>query len=126
MQEPPPLDGRIALDAAEASLRVGDLALAEGTLTSLVSLYPSDGPAWLLLARTRLRSNRVIEARAALEVSLTADWRDWPEGLGLSRSLLVQVLDSTGDAQLAQQFARGPEVFALPGDICGAPALLHH
>ena len=121
-----PLDGRIALDAAEASLRVGDLALAEGTLTSLVSLYPSDGPAWLLLARTRLRSNRVLEARAALEVSLNADWRDWPEGLGFARGLLARLLAQTGDPQLAEQFARGPEVFALPGDICGAPALLHH
>lgn len=119
-----PLDGRIALDAAEASLRLRDLELAEGTLTSLVTLYPSDGPAWLALARLRLQTHRVVEARAALETSLGADWRDWPEGVGLARDLLTQLLSQTGDPQLAEQIARGPEVFALPGDACGAPGLL--
>ncbi|MDP1825687.1 MAG: O-antigen ligase family protein [Archangium sp.] len=120
-----PLDGRIALDAAEASLRLRELELAEGTLTSLVTLYPSDGPAWLALARLRLQTHRVVEARAALETSLAADWRDWPEGVGLARTLLTQLLSQTGDPQLAEQIARGPEVFALPGDACGAPRLLH-
>ncbi len=119
-----PLDGRIALDAAEASLRVGDRALAEATLTSLVTLYPSDGPAWLMLARVRLQLSRVVEARAALETALNADWRDWPEGLGLARAILSQLLEQTGDPQLAAQIARGPDVFALPGEACGAPSLL--
>ena len=120
-----PLDGRIALDASDASARLGDPALAEATLTSLLALYPSDGPAWLLLGRLRLQGGRVTEGRAALEVALTADWRDWPEGLGLTRALLTEVLAQTGDPQLAQQIARGPQVFALPGDACGAPSLLH-
>jgi Flp pilus assembly protein TadD len=119
-----PLDGRIALDASEASARLGDTAFAEATLVPLLALYPSDGPAWLLLGRLRLQSGRVIEGRAALEASLAADWRDWPEGLGLARALLTQVLAQTGDPQLADQVAGGPGVFALPGDACGAPAVL--
>jgi hypothetical protein len=119
-----PLDARIALDAAEANMRAEELALADATLRSLLFLYPSDGPAWLALARLRLRESRAIEARAALEASLDADWRDWPEGLGLARAILTELLQRTGDPELAAKLAQGPKVFALPGDACGAPALL--
>lgn len=119
-----PLDGRIALEAAEASLRVRDLALAEGTLVSLLTLYPTDGPAWFTLGRVRLLGGSVVEARAALEQSLSSDWRDWPEGLGLARELLSQVLRQTGDLALAAKVEGGPERFALPAEICGAPTLL--
>jgi O-antigen ligase/Flp pilus assembly protein TadD len=119
-----PLDGRIALDASEASARLGDVVFAEATLSPLLALYPSDGPAWLLLGRLRLQLGRVVEGRAALEASLAADWRDWPEGLGQARALLAHLLAQTGDPLLAEQVERGPDVFALPGDACGAPSLL--
>lgn len=119
-----PLDGRVALEAAEASIRVNELGLAAGTLGSLLSLYPTDGPAWFTLSRVRLLEGKVVEARAALEQSLSADWRDWPEGLGLARSLLTQLLQQTGDPQLAAKIAEGPKRFALPAKICGAPTLL--
>ena len=119
-----PLDARIALDAAEANMRAEELALADATLRSLLFLYPSDGPAWLALARLRLRESRTMEARAALEASLDADWRDWPEGLGLARAILSELLQRAGDPELAAKLAQGPRIFALPGDACGAPSLL--
>lgn len=119
-----PLDGRIALDAAEASLELGDLELAEATLRSLLALYPADGPAWWALARLRLSQGRLVETRAALEASLDADWRDWPEGLGHARAALVRLVGATGDPQLAAALAHGPMEFAAPADICGAPGLL--
>jgi tetratricopeptide (TPR) repeat protein len=119
-----PLDARIALDAAEASLRLNDDAIVETTLTSMLSLYPTNGPAWLLLAKFRLVRNRPIEARAALEAALSSDWRDWPEGESHARALLVQVLARGGDPALASEVARRPSTFALAADACGAPAFL--
>ena len=119
-----PLDARIALDAAEANMRAEELALADATLRSVLFLYPSDGPAWLALARLRLRESRTMEARAALEASLDADWRDWPEGLGVARAILTELLQRTGDPELAARLSQGPTVFALPGDACGAPSFL--
>lgn len=119
-----PLDGRIALEAAEASLRVNDLALAEGNLVSLLTLYPTDGPAWFTLGRVRLLLGKVVEARAALEQALSSDWRDWPEGMGAARELLTLVLRATGDPQLAAKVAGGPPRFTLPSEICGAPTVL--
>ena len=119
-----PLDGRVALEAAEASVRLNELTLAEGTLVSLVTLYPTDGPAWFTLGKVRLLEGKGVEARAALEQALASDWRDWPEGMGVARSLLTQLLQMTGDLQLAAKLAGGPERFALPAEICGAPTLL--
>ena len=119
-----PLDARIALDAAEASFRLHDEVLVERTLLSVLGLYPTDAPAWLLLARLRLQQGRALEARAALEAAVKGDWRDWPEGLGVATSALAQVLAASGDPALALEVLRGPEVFALPGDACGAPSLL--
>ncbi len=119
-----PLDARIALDAAEASFRLHDEVLVERTLLSVLGLYPTDAPAWLLLARLRLQQGRALEARAALEAAVKGDWRDWPEGLGVATSALAQVLAASGDPALALEVLRGPEVFALPGDACGAPNLL--
>lgn len=119
-----PLDARIALDAAEASLRLGDLELAAGTLESVLLLYPSDGPAWLTLGRVRVLQNRRTEARAMLQTSLEMDWRDWPEGLGQARALLAAVLVEQGDVERAQEVLSGATVAALPDEVCGAPVRL--
>lgn len=119
-----PLDARIARDAAEASLELGDLEVAEQTLIRSLTLYPTDGPAWLTLTSLRLKQNRPLEARAALEASLGADWRDWPDGPTLARAVLANFLEATGDHARAEKVARGPPVWASPSDICGAPAFL--
>ncbi|MDP1917953.1 MAG: O-antigen ligase family protein, partial [Myxococcales bacterium] len=119
-----PLDARIALDAAEASLRLGDLELAAATLESVVLLYPSDGPAWLTLGRVRVLQHRRTEARAMLQTSLEMDWRDWPEGLGQARALLAAVLVEQGDVESARDVSSGASVAALPDEVCGAPVRL--
>lgn len=119
-----PLDARIALESAEASLRLGDLELAGATLEWLLRTYPSDGPAWFTLGRVRVLQHRRLEARAMLEASLEMDWRDWPEGLGASRRLLAAVLLEAGLDDAAVLIARGPEVAQMPADACGAPARL--
>lgn len=119
-----PLDARIALDAAEGSLRLGHLALASVSLERLVSHFPSMGPAWLSLGRVRLLEGRRREARAMLERGLEADWRDWPEGLGVARRLLAATLADDGQLELARKVALGPPVASVPGDACGAPARL--
>lgn len=119
-----PLDARIALDAAEASLRLGDLELAAATLESVVLLYPSDGPAWLTLGRVRVLQHRRTEARAMLQTSLEMDWRDWPEGLGQARALLAAVLVEQGDVESAREVVSGASVAALPDEVCGAPVRL--
>jgi len=119
-----PLDARIALDAAEASLRLNELELAAGTLESVLHLYPSDGPAWLTLGRVRVLQNRRTEARAMLQTSLEMDWRDWPEGLGQARSLLAAVLAEQGDVESAREVAAGATVAALPDEVCGVPVRL--
>ncbi len=119
-----PLDARIALDAAEASVRTGDDAIAEHTLRSMLALYPTDGPAWLVLGKFRLMRARPLEARAALEASLGADWRDWPDGVQQARSLLVQVVARGGDPALANELAQRPLATSLPAEACGAPAFL--
>lgn len=119
-----PLDARIALESAEASLRLNELELAAATLEWLVRTYPSDGPAWFALGRVRVLQNRRLEARAMLEASLEMDWRDWPEGLGASRRLLTAVLLEAGQVNAAALVAQGPDVAQLPADACGAPARL--
>jgi O-antigen ligase len=119
-----PLDARIALDASEAALRTSDDAIVERTLSSTLALYPTDGPAWLVLAKFRLMRGRPVEARAALEASMRADWRDWPAGLEQARSLLVQVVARGGDPALANELAQRPAPTSLPADACGAPAFL--
>lgn len=119
-----PLDARIALESADASLRLNELELAGATLEWLVRTYPSDGPAWFALGRVRVLQHRRLEARAMLEASLEMDWRDWPEGLGASRQLLTAVLLEAGLENAASLVAQGPDVAQLPADACGAPARL--
>jgi O-antigen ligase/Flp pilus assembly protein TadD len=119
-----PLDARIALDAAEASLRLGDVDFAGKALELLVRTYPSDGPAWLALGRVRLVEGRTLEARAMLQTSLEVDWRDWPEGMGVARELLSAVLLDAGEVDAALLVADGPAAAPLAKDICGAPAKL--
>jgi O-antigen ligase len=119
-----PLDARIALEAARASERVGDLPIADATLTHTLGLYPTDGPAWLALASVRLHQGRGVEARAALEASLQADWRDWPEGPQVAQQALATVLSATGDDALAHEVSRAAASWTAPAEICGAPALL--
>ncbi|MBM4778668.1 MAG: hypothetical protein GQE15_13270 [Archangiaceae bacterium] len=119
-----PLDARLALESAEASLRLDELELAGATLEWLVRTYPSDGPAWFTLGRVRVLQHRRLEARAMLEASLEMDWRDWPEGLGASRQLLTAVLLEAGLEDAASLVAKGPAVAQLPADACGAPARL--
>lgn len=119
-----PLDARIARDAAEASQRVGDDELADATLTSTLGFYPSDGPAWLTLAALRLKQQRPVEARAALEAAVAADWRDWPQGVDLARFALVQLVNEGGDHALAVRLANSPAPVSVPAEICGAPAFL--
>lgn len=119
-----PLDARIARDAAEASLALGDLEVAEQTLIRSLALYPTDGPTWLTLTSLRFKQHRPLDARAALEASLGADWRDWPEGPTVARAVLVTLLEATGDKARAAEVARAPAVWASPADICGAPAFL--
>lgn len=119
-----PLDARIALDAADASVRLGDLDLAGKTLELLVRTYPSDGPAWLALGRVRLLEGKKLEARAMLQTSLEVDWRDWPEGMGVARQLLSAVLLDAGEVDAALLVAGGPTAASLAKDICGAPAKL--
>jgi cytochrome c-type biogenesis protein CcmH/NrfG len=119
-----PLDARIALESAEASLRLNELDLAGATLEWLIRTYPSDGPAWFALGRVRVLQNRRLEARAMLEASLEMDWRDWPEGLGASRRLLTALLLEAGQVNAAALVAGGPDIAQLPDDACGAPARL--
>ncbi len=119
-----PLDARIALDAAEASLRLGDLELAAATLESVLRLSPSDGPAWLSLGRVRVLQNRRAEARALLQTSLEMGWRDWPEGLGQARALLAAVLVEQGGVERAREVLSGANVAALPDEVHGAPVRL--
>lgn len=119
-----PLDARIALESAEASLRLNELELAGATLEWLVRTSPSDGPAWFALGRVRVLQSRRLEARAMLEASLEMDWRDWPEGLGASRRLLTAVLLEAGQVNAAALVAGGPDIAELPDDACGAPARL--
>ncbi|MBL8919174.1 MAG: O-antigen ligase family protein [Myxococcaceae bacterium] len=119
-----PLDARIALDAADASVRLADLDLAGKTLELLVRTYPSDGPAWLALGRVRLLEGKKLEARAMLQTSLAVDWRDWPEGMGLARQLLSAVLLDAGEVDAALLVAGGPASASLAKDVCGAPAKL--
>lgn len=119
-----PLDARIALTAAEANARLGQLDLAAGTLERVLVTYPSDGPAWLALGRVRVLQGRPIEARAMLEASLEADWRDWPEGLGPARELLGALLVESGDLERSLRVTSAPRVAELAQDICGAPLRL--
>lgn len=119
-----PLDARVALESAEASLRLSELDLAGGTLELLVRTYPSDAAAWLALGRLRLKQGRTLEARAMLQTAVEMDWRDWPEGLGVARRLLTAVLLEAGEVDAALLIARGPDTAALPADACGAPAKL--
>lgn len=119
-----PLDARIALESVEASLRLNELELAGATAEWIIRTYPSDGPAWLALGRVRVLQHRQLEARAMLEASLEMDWRDWPEGLGVSRRLLTAVLLEAGQVNAAALVAEGPDLAELPDDACGAPARL--
>lgn len=119
-----PLDARIALDAAEAALQLGQLELAAGTLELTLRTYPFDGPAWFALGRVRLAQQRRVEARAMLEASLVSDWRDWPEGLGVARGVLTRLFLDVGDLSRARDVAGGATVAELPADICGAPQTL--
>lgn len=119
-----PLDAHIAVDAAEASMRLKEWGLAAATIANTLSHYPHNGPAWWALARTRYAQGRTLEARAALEASIDADWREWPEGVGLARNALVELASSAGDFARAEKYASRPVRFAAPADICGAPARL--
>ncbi|MBL8914915.1 MAG: O-antigen ligase family protein [Archangium sp.] len=118
-----PLDAHIALDAADAALRLEEFELANDALRTVLGLYPTDGPAWLMLARLRLAQQRPVEARAALEAALDADWRDWPEGAAITRTLLAAIQEGLGDPFLAAE-TRARKDFVLPSDICGAPSKL--
>lgn len=117
-----PLDAHVALEAALASLRLGELELAAGGLERLLLTYPSHGPAWFALGRVRALQGRRVEARAMLQTSLEADWRDWPEGLGEAKRLLVVVLEEAGQLHALGAAASGPDVAPLPREACGAPA----
>lgn len=119
-----PLDAHIAVDAAEASMRLKEWELAAATLANTLAHYPHNGLAWWALARTRYAQGRTLEARAALEAAVEADWREWPEGVGLARDALVELASSAGDLARAEKYASRPERFAAPADICGAPARL--
>lgn len=116
-----PLDGRVALEAAEASVRLNELTLAEGTLVSLVTLYPTDAPAWFTLGKVRLLEGKGVEARAALEQSLASDWRDWPEGMGVARDEARETVAKSGalpiDLVSLDALIRQPELVALDREV---------
>jgi tetratricopeptide (TPR) repeat protein len=119
-----PRDARIALDAAEASLRARAWPEAEAVLVDVLTQYPDDGPAWFTLGKLRLHQQRTLEARAAFEAAEQADWRDWPEGLGVARGALSTLHLAEGNPDLAAALLQKSKTFATPADACGAPSAL--
>ncbi len=119
-----PRDARIALDAAEAFLRSNAWPEAEAVLVEVLTQYPDDGPAWFALGKLRLHQQRTLEARAAFEAAEQADWRDWPEGLGVARAALSTLHLAEGNPDLAAALLQRSRTFATPADACGAPSAL--